>query len=161
MPCVMLMRQDNLGHAERLDPPRGVDSNGIWFHDHDGNLVEIKVAAKSSPDEKTQFAFRSAPGGQRGAPFRSKTPRTRPRRLAHILMFTTDVRKAIEFYTRVLGMRLSDHSGDNIAFLHGIHGSDHHMVALARSPARLRRRSKWKWRPSPELSSRQSGYRAP
>ena len=62
-------------------------------------------------------------------------PRTRPRRLSHVLMFTTDVRKAIEFYTRVLGMRLSDHSSDNIAFLHGIHGSDHHMIAFARSNA--------------------------
>ena len=120
---------------KRLDPPPGVDSNGLWFHDYDGNLVEIKVAAKSSPDEKSRFSFRSVEGGQRGAPYRSKTPATRPRRLAHILMFTPDVRKAIEFYTRVLGMRLSDQSGDNIAFLHGIHGSDHHMIAFARSSA--------------------------
>ena len=30
-------------------------SNGLWFRDHDGILVEIKVAAKSSPDEKTRF----------------------------------------------------------------------------------------------------------
>ena len=42
---------------ERLDPPPGVDSNGIWFRDHDGVLVEIKAAAKSSPDEKTHFAI--------------------------------------------------------------------------------------------------------
>jgi hypothetical protein len=28
---------------ERLDPPPGVDSNGLWFRDHDGVLVEIKV----------------------------------------------------------------------------------------------------------------------
>jgi catechol 2,3-dioxygenase-like lactoylglutathione lyase family enzyme len=120
---------------KRLDPPPGVDSNGIWFHDHDANLVEITVAAKSSPDEKTRFGIRSAPPGERGAPFRSTMKRTHPRRLAHILMFTRDVRKAIEFYTRVLGMRLSDQSGDNIAFLHGIHGSDHHMIAFARSNA--------------------------
>ena len=120
---------------KRLDAPSGIDSNGLWFHDHDGNLVEIKVAPKSSPDEKSQFGVRKAGPGERGAPFRSTMKRTRPRRLAHVLLFTTDVRKAIEFYTRVLGMRLSDHSGDNIAFLHGIHGSDHHMVALARSNA--------------------------
>jgi catechol 2,3-dioxygenase len=120
---------------KRLDPPPGIDSNGLWFHDHDGNLVEIKVAAKSSPDEKTHFSFKSAAAGERGAPFRSQMPRTRPRRLAHILMFTRDVRKAIEFYTRVLGLRVSDYSGDNIAFLHGIHGSDHHMIAFARSNA--------------------------
>ena len=52
-----------------------------------------------------------------------------------MLLFTTDVRRAIDFYTRVLGVRLSDHSGDGIAFLHGIHGSDHHMIAFARSSA--------------------------
>jgi catechol 2,3-dioxygenase len=121
--------------VRRLDPPPGVDSNGIWFHDHDGNLVEIKVAAKSSPDEKSRFAIRASGPGKRGAPFRSAMGRTYPRRLAHILMFTRDVRKAIEFYTRVLGLRLSDHSGDNIAFLHGIHGSDHHLIAFARSDA--------------------------
>ena len=110
-------------------------SNGLWFRDHDGVLVEIKAAAKSSPDEKTHFSFKSVGPGQRGAPFRSAMPRTRPRRLSHVLMFTSDVRKAIEFYTRVLGLRLSDHSGDNIAFMHGIHGSDHHMIAFARSNA--------------------------
>lgn len=119
----------------RLDPPPGMPSNGIWFHDHDGNLVEIKVAPKTSPDEPSNFGIRTRDANNRGAPFRSTIKPTRPRRLAHILMFTRDVRKAIEFYTRVLGMRLSDHSGDNIAFLHGIHGSDHHMVAFARSNA--------------------------
>jgi catechol 2,3-dioxygenase-like lactoylglutathione lyase family enzyme len=119
----------------RLDPPSGADSNGLWFQDHDGNLVEIKVAAKSSPDEKSRFGIRAAGPGKRGAPFRSTMGRTHPRRLAHILMFTRDVSKAIEFYTRVLGMRLSDRSSDNIAFLHGIHGSDHHMIAFARSNA--------------------------
>jgi catechol 2,3-dioxygenase len=37
------------------------------------------------------------------------------------------------FYSRVIGLRLSDHSGDGIAFMHGIHGSDHHMMAFAKS----------------------------
>ncbi len=120
---------------KRLDPPPGIDSNGLWFRDHDGNLVEIKVAAKSSPDEKTRFLFKPTVPGERGAPFRSTMPPTRPRRLSHVLLFTRDVPKAIEFYTRVLGMRVSDYSGDNIAFLHGIHGSDHHMIAFARSDA--------------------------
>jgi catechol 2,3-dioxygenase-like lactoylglutathione lyase family enzyme len=63
---------------KRLDPPPGVDSNGIWFHDHDGNLVEIKVAVKSSPDEKSKFAIRVAGPGKRGAPFRSTMGRTYP-----------------------------------------------------------------------------------
>jgi len=120
---------------KRLDPPPGIDSNGLWFSDPDGTLIEIKVAAKSSPDEKTRFSFQPTVAGQRGAPFRSALPRTRPRRLSHVLLFTRDVTKAMEFYTRVLGLRVSDYSGDDIAFLHGIHGSDHHMIAFARSDA--------------------------
>jgi catechol 2,3-dioxygenase-like lactoylglutathione lyase family enzyme len=119
----------------RLDPPAGVDSNGIWFRDPHGVLIEIKVAPKSSPDEKTHFGFVSVAGGERGALLRSATPRTRPRRLAHVLLFTPNVAEAIAFYTGVLGLRLSDRSSDNIAFLHGIHGSDHHMIAFARSDA--------------------------
>ncbi len=119
----------------RLDPPKGVESNGLWFHDHDGNLVEIAVAPKTSPSDKSECGFVTVGPGMQAAPFRRDVTRTYPRRLAHVLMFTRDVRKAIDFYTRVLGMRLSDHSGDGIAFLHGVHGSDHHMVAFAKSNA--------------------------
>jgi catechol 2,3-dioxygenase len=127
-------RLQEMGIA-RLDPPAGVDSNGLWFHDHDGNLIEIAVAPKTSPNEKSVFAQISAGPGERGAPARSMVKRTYPRRLAHVLMFTRDVAKAIDFYSRVMGLRLSDHSGDGIAFMHGIHGSDHHMVAFGRSDA--------------------------
>ncbi len=136
--------QDDLGRfAERLqahgvrrvDPPAGVESNGLWFHDHDANLVEIAVAPKTSPNEKSQFVQSSAAPLVRGAPNRTAVKRTHPRRLAHVLMFTTDVTKAIDFYSRVLGLRLSDHSGDGIAFMHGMHGSDHHMIALGKSNA--------------------------
>jgi len=127
-------RLQDMGIA-RLDPPAGVDSNGLWFHDHDGNLVEIAVAPKTSPNDKSEFGFVPAGPGVRAAPFRRTVERTYPRRLAHILMFTRDVTRAMEFYTRVLGLRLSDHSGDGIAFLHGVHGSDHHLIAFAKSNA--------------------------
>ncbi|RBP02866.1 catechol-2,3-dioxygenase [Roseiarcus fermentans] len=121
--------------VKRVDPPAGVDSNGLWFHDHDGNLVEIAAAPKTSPSEKSAFVQFSAGPLTRGAPNRGAVARTHPRRLAHVLLFTTDVARGIDFYSRVLGLRLSDRSGDGIAFLHGIHGSDHHMIALARSSA--------------------------
>ena len=67
------------------------------------------------------------------APNRSKAPRVSPRRLAHVLVFATDIPKTIAWYRDVLGMRLSDRSGDMIAFMHGIHGSDHHMIAFVKS----------------------------
>ncbi len=37
----------------QLDPPPGFESNGLWFRDPDGLLVEIRVAEKSSPDQKS------------------------------------------------------------------------------------------------------------
>ena len=48
-------------------------------------------------------------------------------------MFTRDIPQAIKFYGEVLGLRLSDRSGDMIAFMHGIHGSDHHVIAFVKS----------------------------
>ena len=118
-----------------LDPPPGFDSEGFWFADPDNILIEVKMAEKSSPNEKMSFMIESCDAGQRGAPYRRLADQVRPRRMAHILLFTTDVPRAIQFYHRTLGLRLSDRSGDGIAFLHGIHGSDHHMIAFAKSSA--------------------------
>ena len=41
----------------------------------------------------------------------------------------------MDFYSRTLGLRLPDRSGDLIVFMHGIHGSDHHMIAFVKSEA--------------------------
>ena len=118
-----------------LDPPPGFDSDGFWFADPDGILIEVKTAEKSSPLQKSTFEMESCPPGERGAPYRRLADQVTPRRMAHILLFTTNISRAIEFYGRTLGLRLSDRSGDGVAFLHGIHGSDHHMIAFARSSA--------------------------
>ena len=59
----------------------------------------------------------------------------RPRRLSHVLIFTADVDASIKFYERTLGLRLSDRASDLVAFMHGIHGSDHHLLALVKSSA--------------------------
>lgn len=86
----------------RVDPPGLLNSNGIWFRDQDGNLIEARVAEKSSPNAKSDFGIVSTPGGARGAPYRSTAARSVPRRLSHALLFTPDVGKAIDFYSRVL-----------------------------------------------------------
>jgi catechol 2,3-dioxygenase len=120
---------------DRLDPPAGLESNGIWIRDPDGTAIEIRVAEKTSPSMKSSFDNASAGPGVQSAPSRSRVHMVRPRRLAHMLVFTRDIPQAIRFYSEVLGLRLSDRSGDMIAFMHGIHGSDHHMIAFARSNA--------------------------
>ena len=68
-------------------------------------------------------------------PLRDASPFIRPRRLSHVLVFTSDVARAVTFYMEALGLGLSDTAGDGIAFLHGLHGSDHHLVAFAKSDA--------------------------
>lgn len=119
--------------VRQLDPPAGFESNGLWFRDPDETLLEIRVAEKSSPNEKSAVANPSSPPGVQGSHARSRSSVVRPRRLAHILTFTRDVSRAVAFYERVVGLRLSDRSGEGVAFMHGIHGSDHHMIALAKS----------------------------
>ena len=73
--------------------------------------------------------------GTRCAPYRRNTPRVEPSRLSHIALATTSVPAQIDFCERVLGLRLSDRSGDGVAFIHAPHGGDHHLLAFAASPA--------------------------
>ena len=67
----------------------------------------------------------------------------RPLYLSHILLFSADVDRARRFYEDVLGLRLSDKSGSVIAFLHSPHGSDHHLIALAKSDGAGLHHSSW------------------
>lgn len=127
-------------HLERtgirlLPPPASFDSNGLWLLDPDGLPIEIRVGPKTSPDGKALAAGLDAEAGVRCAPYRRNTSPVHPRRLSHILRFTPDVERMLEFYARALGLKLSDRSGADIAFMHAIHGSDHHVVAFARSEA--------------------------
>jgi catechol 2,3-dioxygenase-like lactoylglutathione lyase family enzyme len=116
-----------------LDPPKGFESNGFWFRDHAGVLIEVKVAPKSSPDKKADGSWTSVGANVAAAPLRSKASLVHPRRLSHCLIFTTSIDQAIDFYSRNLGLRLSDRSADIVAFMHGMHGSDHHMLAFVTS----------------------------
>src|SRR5579859_1868104 len=118
-----------------VDPPPGFASNGFWFRNHEGVLMEVKVARKVSPDQKSVSEWLTVGAGVAAATTRDKAPPVRPRRLSHVLIFTADVGASIKFYERTLGLRLSDRASDLVAFMHGIHGSDHHMLALVKSSA--------------------------
>ncbi len=118
-----------------LDPPPGFPSNGLWIRDPDGLLIEVAVGVKTSPDTKQPVAWEETPSGRRNAPYRRNAHTVQPRRLSHILRFTPDVRAAVAFYSRMLGLRLSDSSGELIAFMHAVHGSDHHVMAFSKSAA--------------------------
>ena len=124
---------------------RGVErGESVWLRDPDGVPIELVVAPKVSPSAKTvPRADSPVAPGQGAAPSRSRVQTVRPRYLSHILRFTPDVPRMVVFGHEVLGLRLADRSGDVIAFTYSPHGSDHHLVAFAKSHAPGLHHSSW------------------
>jgi len=119
---------------ERCEPHSMGTSDGLWLKHPDGFPIQIVAARKSSPDDKSEpSSVQPVPLGAGAAPSRSKSARVVPRRLSHVLTFSQDVERGIRFYEDALGLRVSDQSGDSIVFMHGVHGSDHHLIAMAKS----------------------------
>jgi catechol 2,3-dioxygenase-like lactoylglutathione lyase family enzyme len=119
-----------------LSAPAGAPAGGLWFRDPDGVLLNL-CAAQAAPQTRPAVEINN-PGqryarlGRRGAPDRKVD--ARPRKLGHLLKFSTDVNRDVRFYTEVLGMKLSDRIGDKeVAFLRCGGDSDHHTLAIALS----------------------------
>jgi catechol 2,3-dioxygenase-like lactoylglutathione lyase family enzyme len=117
------------GGAFEAQHPSG-SADGFWFRDPDGVLFQVKVGAKTQPDQKTDMPDLTIPSNVRGAPARSKAPLARPTRMSHMALFTSNVTRSLDFHIRALGVRLADRSGEIIAFTYGRHGSDHHLLAF-------------------------------
>ncbi len=118
-----------------LDPPNAAPGEGLWFRDPDGLLVNVKVAEPAPWADAPEFHL-NTPGhftriGRRAAP--SRDLEVKPRRLGHVLRFSPNLDAQLDFYTRVLGMRLSDRSGSIVAFMHCEGGSDHHVFGFIAS----------------------------
>ncbi len=126
-----------------IAPPTGADAHGLWIEGPDGIPLQLRVAEKSSPSRPAPREFPPEAANFGRAPNRSLAQATHPLYLSHILLFSADVDAARAFYEDVLGLRLSDKSGSVIAFLHTPHGSDHHLVALAKSNGGGLHHSSW------------------
>lgn len=119
-----------------LDAPKETPGDGLWFRDHDGVLVNVRAAEPAPWLPAPQWRINN-PGnlnrsGVPGHPARDAP--VRPRRLGHTLRFTANMEKQVDFYTRLVGMRLSDRSRDIVAFMrNGEGGSDHHVMGFIKS----------------------------
>ncbi|MEV4376936.1 VOC family protein [Streptosporangium sp. NPDC049644] len=83
---------------------------GLRFLDPEGRLIELSCDTYSvTPDD---------PDGLPAV----------PRKLAHVVLNTVDIDAACAFYTAVLGMRISDWSEHQMAFLRC--NADHHVIAF-------------------------------
>lgn len=120
------------------------DGQGLWLRDSEGTPIQIVVAPKMSPSSKSVPTRQAAvAAGQGAAPSRKTAPPAQPRRLSHLLLYTADVDAQLDFYSRALGLRLSDMSKGVVAFMHAAHASDHHLLAFAKSHAPGLHHSSW------------------
>jgi catechol 2,3-dioxygenase-like lactoylglutathione lyase family enzyme len=83
---------------------------GLRFADPENRLIEISCDVEA-------VAVRD-PDGRDAV----------PRKLAHVVLNTVDIDAACDFYTDVLGMRISDWSEHQMAFLRV--NADHHVIAF-------------------------------
>jgi catechol 2,3-dioxygenase-like lactoylglutathione lyase family enzyme len=119
--------------VREVDPPRGAPEGGLWIRDPDGHAVNVRPEAAEAPPADPPAAV-NTPGHVlrevvRGCPERSLP--VAPRKLGHVLVFTPDVDRQVAFYTRVLGLKLSDRVQSTIAFLRCT--TDHHNLAFLAS----------------------------
>ncbi|MGO4003360.1 VOC family protein [Pseudomonas fluorescens] len=131
-----------LDNLERLgvaiqSAPYEIESSGIWFKDPSDDWVHVTiedpatVATRNIPEVNTPGRYRRV--NERACTPESQSKRAKPLRLGHLIKFTSDVTRSIEFYTQALGMKVSDQAGDGLAFLRCGSGGDHHVLGLAKS----------------------------
>lgn len=85
---------------------------GLRFHDLDGRLVELSADTWAVPARGRDEAL--------------------PVGVTHAVLNTTDIDAAVAFYREVLGMRVSDWSEHQMAFLRC--NTDHHCIAFNQAP---------------------------
>ncbi|MFK0039414.1 VOC family protein [Paenarthrobacter sp. NPDC090517] len=87
---------------------------GLQLVDPEGRLVELSADVHAVVSQE--------PAGRRAL----------PRKIAHVVLNTVDIDRATAFYTQVLGMRISDWSEHQMAFLRC--NSEHHAIAFNQAP---------------------------
>ncbi|HEX9465354.1 MAG TPA: VOC family protein [Alphaproteobacteria bacterium] len=129
-------RLEAKGH-KLIDAPKAEGNAVFAVRDPDDNMVVVKTCQKTDFLARRRAGIAKATAGfSREAAIRGCPPRDRavhPWRLGHVLLFSPDVGRQIAFYTDAMGMKLSDRSGDIIAFIRVPGGSDHHVIAFAKS----------------------------
>lgn len=96
--------------------PHRRNDEGIFLADAEGNRIEL-VSFRGAEDSRPDVA-------------RSTTslPGFRPRKLGHVNYLTANLAAQTDFYTRVLGMHITDRLGVEGVWLHI--NADHHVMAL-------------------------------
>lgn len=122
-----------------IDAPPGFPRTGVWLKDPHGLRIHLLDAPADSPLPAAEPFQINAPGrvirSNRSAMLpKSSLEDVKPLRLGHVLLFTPDVLRSVQFFADALGMGLADRAQDIVAFMCAKRESDHHVVAFAKSP---------------------------
>ena len=122
-----------------IDAPDGFAADGLWVRDPHGMVIHLSDTPADTELAMCEPFEINGPGRIVRKRRSAVLPRTayqpaKPLRLGHILVFSPDVPRSVEFMTNALGMGLADHAQDIIAFTCARKNSDHHVVAFAKSP---------------------------
>lgn len=129
------LRQHGIASVEA---PQGYGNEGVWIRDPHGLLFHIVQAQDTYRENPVAPFLINAPGHQNRINHGALSPKSvlpdvRPRRMGHVLMFTPDVDRSFEFLHKAIGLELSDRSGKGVMFTHFPGGSEHHVIAFAKS----------------------------
>jgi catechol-2,3-dioxygenase len=126
-------------HIERLglrleEAPGGAEPGGLWFRDPEGNLVNLRdhplAPWRSFGETLTNVGDTMNRIDQ--AQWLKAGEAPRPRKLSHMLIFTQDIFAIEDFYTRTLGLKLSDRITGRATFMNCGPG-DHHVFGFIQS----------------------------
>jgi catechol 2,3-dioxygenase-like lactoylglutathione lyase family enzyme len=117
-----------------IDPPAGASDDGLWMRDPDGTAVQLLDRAPAPARPIPEVLVNMGANRQRVgvAHWQQATADVLPCRLGHTLLFTPQPQQMTDFYTTVLGLRISDRIHDLVTFLNAGPG-DHHIFGFIAS----------------------------
>ncbi len=93
-----------------IEPPPGATEDGLWLRDPDGTAVQL-LDEPQAPARPAAEVLVNMGGSRQRIGIAQWTDATRdvlPQRLGHSLLFTAQPQRMTDFYTQVLGLRVSD-----------------------------------------------------
>ena len=145
-------------HLEQLgvtieDAPAPAFEGGVWFRDPDGIVVNVREQDLAPPRAPEPAALNLPGNYSRIDEARWLTAATppRPRRLGHMLVFSSDNNRSQQFYERTLGLRLSDRIPGIATFMNCGPG-DHHVFGFIQSTHPGLHHSSWEVNTFDELA---------
>lgn len=116
-----------------VDGPAEV-AEGLWLRDHEGNLINLRDERLApwrdfgtTDAHDVNFGDRIRRVDQ--ARWLNADEAPKPRRLGHMLIFSSDLDESEAFYARTLGLRLSDRIRGMATFMNSGPG-DHHVFGF-------------------------------